>query len=117
MISRQWRGVAKSTDADRYVVHLRTETFPKLAKMAGFVNAVILRRIVEDGVEFRIVTTWESVEAIKTFAGERPETAVVPEQVKAMMVTYDRTVDHYRLLVGPSMMSNPTTSLPWSCWW
>ena len=98
MISRQWRGVAKRADADRYVVHLRTETFPQLARIAGFIDAKILRRIVEDGVEFRIVTTWELVEAIKRFAGERPEAAVVPEQVQAMMVRYDRTVDHYEVI-------------------
>lgn len=98
MISRQWRGVAKISDADRYVAHLRTQTFPQLANIAGFIDAAILRRTVADVVEFRIVTTWESVEAIKRFAGERPEIAVVPEQVQAMMVTYDRTVDHYEVV-------------------
>jgi heme-degrading monooxygenase HmoA len=98
MISRQWRGVAKSSDADRYVFHLKTETFPKLSHIEGFMGASILRRTVADGVEFRIVTTWDSMEAIKRFAGERPETAVVPEQVQAIMVSYDRTVDHYEVV-------------------
>jgi heme-degrading monooxygenase HmoA len=98
VISRQWRGVAKSSDADRYVAHLRTETFPHLSEIAGFIEASILRRTVADGVEFRIVTTWSSVEAIKRFAGETPEIAVVPERVQAMMVTYDRTVEHYEVV-------------------
>ena len=98
MISRQWRGVAKNSDADRYVDHLRTETFPQLSRIAGFIGASILRRTVAGGVEFRIVTTWNSIEAIERFAGERPDTAVVPEQVQAMMVTYDRTVDHYEVV-------------------
>lgn len=95
MISRQWRGVAKESDADRYVVHLKTETFPLLSKIDGFIDAAILRRTVADGAEFRIVTTWRSIDAIKRFAGDNPETAVVPERVQAMMVTYDRTVEHY----------------------
>lgn len=98
MISRQWCGVAKSSDADRYVSHLRTETFPQLSQIEGFIGAAILRRTVADGVEFRIVTTWDSIEAIKRFAGERPETAVVPEKVQAMMVTYDRAVAHYEVV-------------------
>lgn len=98
MISRQWRGVARRSEADRYVAHLRAETFPLLAGISGFLDASILRRTVADGIEFRIVTTWESIEAIKSFAGENPEIAVVPEQVKAMMVTYARTVDHYEVV-------------------
>src|SRR5687767_5124132 len=98
MISRQWCGVAKSSDADRYVTHLQAETFPQLSQIEGFIGASILRRTVADGVEFRIVTTWDSIEAIKRFAGERPETAVVPEKVQAMMVTYDRAVAHYEVV-------------------
>ncbi len=98
MISRQWRGVARRSDADRYIAHLRAETFPRLSKLPGFINASILRRTVASGVEFRIVTTWDSIEAIKRFAGEKSETAVVPEQVRALMVSYDRTVDHYEVV-------------------
>src|SRR5687768_2054258 len=98
MISRQWRGVARTSDADRYVAHLRAQTFPLLAKIAGFISASILRRTVPDGIEYRIVTTWDSIEAIKRFAGDKPEVAVVPEHVQAMMVTYDRTVEHYEVV-------------------
>ena len=98
MISRHWCGIAQPAAADRYVAHLREETFPKISRIAGFVDAKILRRTVADGVEFRIVTTWTSFEAIREFAGEDLATAVVPEQVRAMMVSYDRTVDHYEVI-------------------
>jgi heme-degrading monooxygenase HmoA len=98
VISRQWRGIAKRSEADRYISHLRAETFPQLGAIPGFVSASILRRDVAEGIEFRIVTTWESIEAICRFAGENPERAVVPEKVQQMMVTYDRTVDHYEVV-------------------
>jgi len=98
MISRQWCGIARNADADRYVAHLRTETFPALSRIAGFVGASILRRSVPKGVEFRIVTTWTSKQAIARFAGEKPDSAVVPEKVQSMMVTYDRTVEHYEVV-------------------
>jgi heme-degrading monooxygenase HmoA len=98
MISRQWCGIAKVADADRYVTHLKTETFPAIAKIPGFVGAAILRRAVTGGVEFRIVTTWESLAAIREFAGESAEVAVVPEKVQAMMVSYDRVVSHYEIV-------------------
>jgi heme-degrading monooxygenase HmoA len=94
MISRQWCGIARAPEADRYVAHLKAETFAQLAVIPGFVAASILRRSVADGVEFRIMTTWESIEAICKFAGEHVERAVVPENVQQMMITYDQTVHH-----------------------
>jgi heme-degrading monooxygenase HmoA len=98
VISRQWRGLAKSTHADEYVEHLRTETFPQLAKIPGFIKASILRRGVREGVEFLIVTHWESIGAIEQFSGQDPEVAVVPERVQNMMIEYDRRARHYEVV-------------------
>lgn len=97
MISRHWKGVAKPGSAERYVEHLRGDTFPKLAAIPGFVGATILRRAVETGTEFQIVTVWESLGAIRAFAGPEAEVAVVPPVVQAMMVDYDRQVAHYEI--------------------
>lgn len=97
MVSRHWRGIAKAERADAYVEHLRTETFPKLSRIPGFVNASILRRNVRRGVEFLVVTDWESIEAIERFSGASTQTAVVPEKVHQMMIDYDRTVRHYEV--------------------
>ena len=98
MISRQWRGLAKVAHAQEYVEHLKTDTFPQIRRIFGFVHASILRRTVERGVEFLIVTHWESIEAVRAFAGEAAETAVVPQNVQRMMVEYDRRVLHYEVL-------------------
>jgi heme-degrading monooxygenase HmoA len=97
MISRHWKAVARPGQAERYVGHLRREIFPQLAAIPGFVRAAILRREVADGTEFRIVTVWESLSAIKAFAGNDPEIAVVPPVVQAMMSAYDRHVVHYEV--------------------
>jgi heme-degrading monooxygenase HmoA len=98
MMSRQWRGVASREHADAYVAHLRSATLPALRRLAGFINASILRRQVPEGVEFLIVTSWTSLDAIRTFAGANVDAAVVPEVVAAMMVDYDRVVRHYEVL-------------------
>jgi heme-degrading monooxygenase HmoA len=97
MISRHWKGVAKPGYAESYIQHLRHDTFPSLARIPGFVRASILRRVVETGTEFQIVTVWESLTAIKAFAGEDPETAVVPTVVREMLTTYDERVVHYEV--------------------
>jgi len=98
MISRQWTGIARASEASNYIRHLREETFPHLATLPGFVRASILRRDVEEGVEFRIVTEWESRDAIRAFAGETLDVAVVPQVVQAMMVRFDATVAHYEMV-------------------
>ena len=98
VISRHWRGVAKLEEADNYIHHLRSDTFPKLARIDGFIKASILRRPIGERTEFLIVTTWQSLEAIRKFAGESVDTAVVPLSVQAMMVEYDREVLHYEIV-------------------
>ena len=98
MISRFWRGVAKPADAERYVHHLQCDTFPQLSRIPGFVSASILRRPIATGVEFAVVTTWRSMDAIRQFAGSAADVAVVPPAVQAMMVDYDRTVAHYEIV-------------------
>ena len=97
MISRNWRGLVRSEEADNYIRHLQQEVFPRLARIDGFVSASILRRETARGVEFLIVTTWESMDAIRQFAGEPVHVAVVPPAAQAMMVEYDREVAHYEI--------------------
>jgi heme-degrading monooxygenase HmoA len=98
MISRQWRGLARTEQADAYVEHLEAETFPALRLLAGFISGQILRRTVPEGVEFLIVTNWTSLDAIRAFAGENVEEAVVPESVQALMIDYDRVVRHFEVV-------------------
>jgi len=98
MISRQWRGIARPAAAEQYVEHLRSETFPQLSGIPGFIDGSILRRRVIDGVEFMIVTRWASLDAIRSFAGDSAERAVVPEQVQRMLVRYDAVATHYEIV-------------------
>jgi len=98
VISRQWRGLAQPDQAQSYVKHLRTETFPALRKLPGFVSASILSRRLGNGVEFLIVTEWESLDAIARFAGPDLEAAVVPAKAAAMLIEYDRRARHFKVI-------------------
>ena len=98
MIARHWRALARSNQAQNYVEHLRGDTFPALKRIAGFIDGSILRRAVSDGVEFHVVTRWESIAAIESFAGSDPERAVVPPNVVAMMIEYDGRVKHFEVV-------------------
>jgi hypothetical protein len=98
VISRQWRGLARSERAQDYIRHLRTETFPELRRIPGFVDASILSRTLATGVEFQIVTRWDSVDAIIKFAGADPEVSVVPPEVVEMMIEYDPRAKHFEVV-------------------
>jgi heme-degrading monooxygenase HmoA len=97
MISRQWQGIARREDADRYIAYLKSDTFPRLASLAGFIRATILRREVAEGTQFQVVTVWESLDAIGAFSGSDADRAVVPPAAQAMMVEFDRRAVHYEI--------------------
>ena len=97
MISRHWIGIVKKDKAADYVAHLESTVMPNLVRNPEVVNAYFLKRDVKEGVEFLIVTEWKSVEAIKAFAGEDYDRAVVDPYAKSMMVTYDKKVRHYTI--------------------
>jgi heme-degrading monooxygenase HmoA len=90
--------LAKADKAQGYVEHLQRDTFPALRAIAGFVDASILMRTVERGVEFLVVTRWKSLDAIRAFAGDDAEVAVVPEKVQRIMLEFDERVRHYHIV-------------------
>jgi heme-degrading monooxygenase HmoA len=98
MISRHWTGVVKPGMSAAYIQHLQRETLPQLSRIDGFISASILERPVNPGTEFRVVTCWESIDAIAAFAGEDPEAAVVPPIAQAMMSSFERRATHYQVV-------------------
>jgi heme-degrading monooxygenase HmoA len=97
MIERHWKGLAHANRADQYIHHLLNKTFPALESKEGFKGASILNRTTSEGVEFLIITRWDSIKAISYFAGKAVETAVVPDEVKKMMVRFDEYATHYEV--------------------
>ena len=112
MIARHWRGLAHARSADAYIEHLQTETFPALARIAGFMGASLLRRSEVRGVEFLVITHWESPGAIAQFSGTDPELAVVPEYVRTLMIEYDDRARHYEVIGPPAAAGFATRPSP-----
>lgn len=100
MIERHWKGIAKVQEAGNYIQHLQSKTFPHVAGLAGFIRASILKRPVDNGVEFLIITVWDSLESIKAFAGAQVEVANVPLEARNMMVEFEPYAKHYEVVEG-----------------
>jgi heme-degrading monooxygenase HmoA len=98
VISRHWTGIVKPGLSAAYIQHLQRETLPHLSGIPGFISASILERPVNTGTEFRVVTCWDSIDAIAAFAGADAEAAVVPPVAQAMMSSFERRATHYEVV-------------------
>lgn len=76
MIMRIWRGITPKEQGDAYLEHLRQTALPALAEQAGQCGAWVLRRVQGDRCEFQLLTLWDSMDALRTFAGNQPERAI-----------------------------------------
>jgi len=95
MIARLWKGVAGSpAGADAYQRHVTARVFPELRKIPGHKGAQVLRR----DREFLVITFWESMDAIRKFAGPDPERAVVEPEARAVLSEFDEHVSHYEVV-------------------
>jgi heme-degrading monooxygenase HmoA len=110
MIARLWRGVAVGGNAEAYQDHATQTVFPSLAEIAGHRGAYLLRRAVGDRTEFLAVTLWDSMDAIRAFAGSDPETAVVEPEARAVLAEFDDFARHYE--VAYDGVSGPPSASP-----
>jgi heme-degrading monooxygenase HmoA len=97
VIARVWSGTASEANANAYVAHLRERTFPDLRSIAGHRGAFVLRRTEAAQVRFTVITLWESVDAIRRFAGDDPEAAVVPAEARALLTSFDWRAVHWEV--------------------
>ena len=94
-IARIWRGVVRSGDADEYAGYIEETGFSAYATTPGKRGSWMLRRDDGDRSEFITFSLWDSVDAIKAFAGEDIETAVYYPEDERYLVEREDTVKHY----------------------
>jgi len=100
MITRMWRGwTATTAAADLYEEFLRSEFLPAAYSIPGFKGAMVLRRAVGGEVEFTTLTRFESIEAIKQFAGEDYEAAHVAPRAREWLSRFEPRCVHTELVI------------------
>lgn len=101
-VARVWRGVASvGPDAEAYLDHLVRDVLPSLEQIGGHRGAQVLRRAHEGGIEFVVITFWDSMDAIHAFAGDEPDRAVVEPAARAVLRDFEETVTHYEVARRP----------------
>jgi antibiotic biosynthesis monooxygenase (ABM) superfamily enzyme len=99
MIGRIWHGYTVPENADAYEELLREEIFTGIRdrEIPGFREIQLFRRPLGDEVEFITIMWFDSLEAVRLFAGEDYETAVVPPKARAILKRFDERSQHYEV--------------------
>jgi heme-degrading monooxygenase HmoA len=101
MISRLWRGWTSPENAGAYEELLRMRILPGIHRVDGYRGAYLLRRDAGAEVEFATITLWDLMDAVRAFAGQDHEAAVVPPEARALLSRFDVTSQHYETIVEP----------------
>ncbi len=100
MISRIWHGWTTHGNADKYEALLKEEIFTGIQnrRIRGFRSIQLLRREVGHEIEFVTIMLFDTLDAVREFAGEDYEVAVVPEKARAVLVRFDERSQHYEVV-------------------
>ncbi|HEY7260497.1 MAG TPA: hypothetical protein VH589_03315 [Trebonia sp.] len=104
MIVRTWSATATSAGAESYSHYFAGTLLPQLRTLPGFKGAYLLRRDLASGgtVELTAHTFWESLDAIRAFAGDDIARSVVEPEAQAMLASFDPTATHRTVVVDTS---------------
>lgn len=100
MILRMWKARSNVERAGEYVQHATKRVFPALRAIEGHRGAYLLQRAVDGAIELVVLTLWDSMEAIRKFAGVEPDKAVVEPEARAVLASFDDSVTHFEVVHG-----------------
>jgi heme-degrading monooxygenase HmoA len=98
MIVRTWRGAVRPADEERYVRHQADTGVAEYRETPGNLGALVLRRERGGLVEVTTVSFWESMDAVRAFAGDDPERAKFYPGDDDLLAEKDAHADHYELI-------------------
>lgn len=101
MIVRSWSARTTHANLPAYLEHVRGRVLPELRGIDGFQRIEVLTRADSAGgageVEIVVESRWTSLEAIRRFAGDDLERAVVEDAAAVLLTSYDDRVRHYEV--------------------
>jgi hypothetical protein len=105
MINRIWHGWATPANADKYEALLKAEIFVGIEskRIRSLKSIQLNRRTTDDEVEFVTIMLFDSLAAVREFAGEDYEAAVVPGKARALLSRFDERSQHYEVRAETKM--------------
>jgi hypothetical protein len=100
MVCRVWRGWTPLHHAQDYDDYLQKELFPQLGRELGadgYRGYQLLRISRGEEVEFMTMLWFDSVESVRSFAGDNYETPVISAKARSLLMRFADRADHYEL--------------------
>jgi len=97
MIARTWLGRTRADAGDTYLGYLEDTGVRECADTDGNRGVLVLRRTRGDVAEFLFVSFWDSMDAVRGFAGPDPERARYYDEDREYLLEMPPTVDHYEV--------------------
>jgi heme-degrading monooxygenase HmoA len=98
MIARTWRGAVRAEDADTYLEYLNATGLREYRETPGNQGVLALRRLAGGRAEFFLITLWDSMEAVRRFAGDEPERAVFYPEDERFLIERGERVEHFEVV-------------------
>src|SRR5580704_15279992 len=100
MIARHWRGWTEVQNADAYEVLLRNTVLPGLKGVEGYRGGYVLRHDGARETEFVVVNLFESIKAVKRFAGVDYNVPVFEPEAKRLLSRIEPVAMHYEVRIS-----------------
>ena len=101
MIARVWRGWTKAENADAYEKLLKEVVYPGLKNISGYHGGYIFRQDGQEESEFVTVNLFESLDAVKAFAGSDYEVPVFEPEARRLLARVEPIARHYDVRKSP----------------
>ena len=100
MIARIWHGWTKPADAKTYEKLLREEVLLEIARrnIPGYKGGEFFVREDGDEVEFITLLRFETLDAVKQFAGKDYEKPVIHPDARRLLTRFSERSRHYRIV-------------------
>ena len=103
MIARVWKGWTKAENSDAYENLLRDVVYPELKTIEGYIGGYILRHDNREESEFVTMNLFESIEAVKKFAGSDYDVPVFELEARRLLSKVEPIARHYDVKEAPKL--------------
>ena len=97
MIARIWRGLTAADKADAYVEYFNHTGLKDFATTPGNRGVYVIRRVMGDRCEFQIISLWDSMDAVKQFAGADAERSRYYPEDEQFLLEMEPLVRHFEV--------------------
>lgn len=97
MIARHWRGWTELGNADAYERLLKDTVLPGLKKVEGYRGGYVLRNDSSEETEFVVINLFDSIEAVKRFAGPQYMVPVFEPEARILLSKAEPVARHYEV--------------------